>query len=150
MQRSISNQKPIVPFIYIVLYVLYSTLGSIYPVLPPLLSILFVLFSRALRREDFTAVLLVSFCLLVFEANYGYLLFSSIIYFYMQHKLIMPKIMQNFSCSSCINISYVLFTYLGYFLFLTLVSNIFLLEAPEINYYIIYYIVIEFFIVSLL
>ena len=149
MQRSISNQKPIVPFIYIVLYVLYSSLGSIYLFLPPLLSVLFVLFSRALTRGDSIAVLLISFCLLVFEANYGYLLFSSIIYFYIQHKFIMPKIIQNFSCNSCINISYVLFTYFGYFAFLTLVSNIFLLEAPEINYYIIYYIVIEFFIVSL-
>ena len=150
MQRSISNQKPIVPFIYIVLYVLYSSLASIYPVLPPLLSVLFVLFSRALERKDSFAVFLIAACLLVFEANYGYLLFSSVIYFYIQYRFIMPKIIQNFSCNVCIKISYVLFTYLGYFLFLTLISNIFLLESPEINYYIVYYIVIEFFIVSLL
>ncbi len=150
MQRSISDQKPIVPFLYIVLYIIYSSLGSIYPFLPPLLSVLFVLFSRALTRGDSIAVLLISFCLLVFEANYGYLLFSSIIYFYIQYKFIMPKIIKNFSCNSCIKISYVLFTYLGYFAFLTLISNIFLLEAPEINYYIVYYIVIEFFIVSIL
>ncbi|QOP45670.1 hypothetical protein FM071_04965 [Sulfurimonas paralvinellae] len=150
MQRSISDQKPIVPFFYIVLYIIYSSIGSIYPFLPPLLSVLFVLFSRALNRGDSIAVLFISFCLLVFEANYGYLLFSSIIYFYIQHKFIMPKINQNFSCNFCIKISYVLFTYLGYFAFLTLVSNIFLLEAPELNYYIVYYIVIEFFIVSLL
>jgi len=150
MQRSISNQKPIVPLFYIVLYVLYSSLGSIYPFLPPLLSVLFVLFSRALNRGDSIAVVLISFCLLVFEANYGYLLFSSIVYFYIQYKFIMPKIIQNFSCNFCIKISYVLFTYLGYFAFLTLISNIFLLEAPEINYYIVYYIVIEFFIVSLI
>ena len=150
MQRSISNQKPIVPFFYIVFYILYSSLGSIYPFLPPLFSVLFVLFSRALNRGDSMAVFLISFCLLIFEANYEYLLFSSIIYFYIQHKFIMPKIVQNFSCNVCIKISYVLFTYLGYFAFLTLVSNIFLLEAPEINYYVVYYIVIEFFIVSLL
>ena len=150
MQRSISDQKPIVLFLYIVLYVLYSSLASIYPFLPPLLSVLFVLFSRALDRDDTLAVFLIAFCLVVFEANYGYLLFSSLIYFYIQHKFIMPKIIQNFSCNSCIKISYVLFTYLGYFVFLTFVSNIFLLEAPEINYYIVYYIVIEFLIVSLL
>jgi len=150
MQRSISNHKPLTPLIYIALYVLYSSLGSIYPILPPLLSVLFVLFSKALQRDDFLAILLISFCLLVFEANYGYLLFSSIIYFYIQDKFIMPKIIQNFSCNSCIKISYVLFTYLGYFLFLTLLANIFLFESPELNYYIIYYIVIEFFIVSLL
>lgn len=150
MQRSISDQKPIVPFFYIVLYIIYSSIATIYPFLPPLFSVLFVLFSRALNRGDSIAVLLISFCLLVFEANYGYLLFSSIIYFYIQHRFIMPKIIQNFSCNVCIKISYVLFTYLGYFAFLTLISNILLLEAPEINYYIIYYMVIEFFIVSLL
>ena len=150
MQRSISDQKPIVPFIYIVLYVIYSSLASIYPFLPPMLSVLFVLFSRALKRKDTIAILLLSFCLLIFEANYGYLAFSSILYFYIQYKFIMPKIIQNFSCNFCIKISYVLFTYLGYFAFLTLLANIFLLEAPEINYYIIYYIVIKFFIVSLI
>jgi hypothetical protein len=150
MQRSISDQKPIIPFVYILLFIIYSSLGSIYPFLPPLLSVLFVLFSRALKRKDTIAILLLSFCLLIFEANYGYLAFSSILYFYIQYKFIMPKIIQNFSCNFCIKISYVLFTYLGYFAFLTLLANIFLLEAPEINYYIIYYIVIEFFIVSLI
>jgi len=150
MQRSISSQRPITLLVYIALFVLYSSLGSIYLFLPPMFSILFVLFSRAMFKEDALGILLVSFCLLVFEANYGYLLFSSIIYFYILYKFIMPKIIQNFSCNACIKISYVLVTYIGYFLFLTLIANIFLLEAPELNYYIIYYIVIEFFIVSML
>jgi hypothetical protein len=150
MQRSISNQKPIVPFFYIVLYVIYSSLASIYPFLPPLLAVLFVLFSQALKRDDTLAILLISFCLLVFEANYGYILFSSIIYFYLQYKFIMPKIVKNFSCNICLKIAYVLFTYLGYFAFLTLISNIFLFESPELNFYVIYYMIIEFFIVSIL
>ncbi len=150
MQRNISHQKPIVPIVYIVLYVLYSSLGSIYPFLPPLLAVLFILFSRAIDRGDSLSLLLISFCLIVFEANYGYILFSSIIYFYILHKFIMPKITQSFNCSSCIKISSVVLTYVGYFLFLSLISNIFLLQAPEINYYIVYYIVIEFLLVSLL
>jgi len=150
MQRSISHQKPLTPIIYIVLFVLYGSLSSIYPILPPLFAILFVLFTKALERKDTAYIILVSFCLVIFEANYGYILFSSILYFYLVYKFIMPKIIQNFSCTSCIKISYVLFAYIGYFLFLTLISNIFLFELPEINYYIIYYIVIEFFIVSLL
>ena len=150
MQRSISDQKPIVPFVYIALYVLYSSLGSIYLILPPLLAVLYVLFSKAMDRKDYIAVTLISFCLLVFEANYGYMLFSSIIYFYIQYKLIMPKIKQTISCSVCIKVAYILFSYLGYFLFLTLIANIFLLESPEINLYVLYYMFIEFFIVSLL
>ena len=150
MQRSISHQKSLIPFIYIILFVIYGSLSSIYLFLPPLLAVLFVLFSEAIRREDLLMLLSVSVCLLMFEANKGYMLFSSIVYFALVYKFVMPKIIQNFSCTSCIKISYVLLAYLGYYIYLLLISNIFLLPAPEINFYIIYYIVIEFFLVSLL
>ena len=150
MQRSISNQKPIVPLIYVILFVLYDSLGSIYIFLPPLLAVLYVLFTKALDKNDSISLMLIVFCLIVFEANYGYILFSSVIYFYILYKFIMPKIVQNISCTICIKILTVLLVYLGYFLFLTLLSNIFLLPQPMINYYIVYYIVIEFFLVSLL
>ena len=69
---------------------------------------------------------------------------------YIIYKFILPKIVQNFSCNICVKVSYLLLSYIGYFLFLTLISSIFLLPAPELNYYIVYYIVIEFFLVSLL
>ncbi len=150
MQRSISHQKPLVPFLYIALFAIYGSLSSVYLFLPPLLAVLYVLFSSALKRDDLLMLVLVSFCLLLFESNKGYMLFSTIIYFGIVHKFIMPKITQSFSCSSCIKISYVLLAYLGYYIYLVLVSTIFLLPVPEINFYIIYYIIIEFFLVSLL
>ncbi|ADN09191.1 hypothetical protein [Sulfurimonas autotrophica] len=150
MQRSISHQKPIIPFLYIILFVLYDSLGSIYPFLPPLLAVLYVLFSRALDNNDTVSIFLIVLCLVVFEANYGYILLSSVVYFYIVYKFIMPKIIQNSSCATCIRAVTVILIYLGFFLFLTLLSNIFLLPQPSINYYIIYYIVIEFFLVSLL
>jgi hypothetical protein len=150
MQRSISNKKPLRYLLYLSAYILYSSLGSIYPILPPLLAVLFALYSSAMQKENIYALSFVLISLLVFEANYGFLLFSSIIYFYILYKLIMPKIRQIISCDICIRFLYVLLTYLGYFLFLVLLSNIFLLEMPSFNYYIIYYIIIEFFLVSLL
>ena len=150
MQRSITNQRVIRPFIYVVLFVFYSSLSSIYPFLPPLLGVLFVLFIRAQEREDILALVLICFSLLVFEANYGYFFFSSIFYFYIASKFLLPKVEQNFNCYSCVRIMYVLLAYIGYYLFLTLLSKIFLLPLPHIDYYIVYYIVIEFFLVSLL
>jgi len=150
MQRSISNQKPLTLLIYVVLFILYSSLSSIYLFLPPMLSVLFLIFTKALDRNDTVYIAVIAFLFVIFEANFGYLIFSSIIYFYIIYKFIMPKISQNFSCPLCIKISYVLLSYIGYFLFLTLISNIFLLPTPEINYYIIYYIVIEFFLVAIL
>ncbi len=150
MQRSITNQKSLTPFLYVLLFITYEGLSSIYLFLPPMFAVLFVLFARAIKREDSVAILLISFCLLVFEADKGYLLFSSIIYLTLVYKFILPKITTNFSCISCVNISYVLFSYLGFFIFSLLIANIFLLPMPSINYYIVYYIVIEFLIVSVL
>jgi len=150
MQRSITNQKSLTPFLYVLLFTIYEALSSIYLFLPPMFAVLFVLFTRAIKREDSVAIILVSFCLLVFEADKGYLLFSSIIYLTLVYKFILPKIITNFSCASCVKISYVLFSYLGFFIFSLIIANIFLLPIPSINYYIIYYIVIEFLIVSIL
>lgn len=150
MQRSISHQKPVIPFLAVILFVLYDSLGSIYPFLPPLLSVLYVLFSRALNNDDTLSIFVVVMCLVVFEANYGYILFSTVVYFYILYKFIIPKVIQNSSCTVCIRALMVLLVYFGYFFFLSLLSNIFLLPQPSINYYIIYYIVIEFFLVSLL
>jgi len=150
MQRSISNQKPLTLFTYIVLFTGYSSLSSIYPYLPPMLSVLFFMFTKALDRNEIVYIVVISLLLTIFEANFGYLLFSSIIYFYIIYRFFMPKIVQNFSCPLCVKISYVLLAYVGYFLFLTLISSIFLLPMPSINYYIVYYIVIEFFLVAIL
>jgi len=150
MQRSISHQKPVILFLYIILFVLYDSLGSIYPFLPPLLALLYVLFSRALNNNDTVSIFLIVLCLVVFEANYGYIFLSSVVYFYIVYKFIMPKIIQNSSCAICIRAITVILIYLGFFLFLTLLSKIFLLPQPSINYYIIYYMLIEFFLVSLL
>jgi len=150
MQRSISYKRPLAPIAYIVLFVLYSSMSSIYTFLPPMLAVLFVLFNKALEKNDTFMLLLVIFCLVVFEANHGYSLFTTVIYFYIVYKFIMPKLIQNFSCNSCIKVSYLLLAYVGYYLFLGLIANIFLLPTPNVSYYIIYYIVMEFFIVSLL
>lgn len=150
MQRSITHKNPVETFVYIILFIIYESLSSVYLFLPPLLAVLFVLFAKALKREDSVGIFLIAFCLVVFEAEKGYMLFSSIIYFLLIYKFVMPKLNQNFSCASCIKISYILLAYIGYFFFTMLIANVFLLSVPSMNYYIIYYIVIEFFIVSIL
>ena len=150
MQRSITHQNPVEIFFYILLFVLYSSLATIYSFLPPMFAVLFVLLTRALETKNLAYILIVSFCLVIFETNNGYPLFSSILYFYLVYKFLLPKLQQNFSCKPCIKFFYVLIAYGGYFFFMSLISNIFLQSSPEISYYIVYYIVIEFFLVSLL
>jgi len=150
MQRSISNKKPIRYIFYLIAYILYSSLGSIYPILPPLLALLFALYSDAMEKENLYALGFVLASLLVFEANYGFMLLSSIIYFYLLYKFIVPKIKQLISCEICIRMLIVTLSYLGYFFFMILLAKIFLLDMPSFSYYIIYYIAIELLLVSLL
>jgi len=151
MQRSIPNQKSIKEsFLYTVLYIVYESLSSIYLFLPPLFGVLFVLLINALNKDDTISVIFIAFCLVVFEADKGYILFSSIIYLLIIYRFVLPKIIQNVSCYSCIKTSYILFAYIGFYMFNALFANIFLISVPGMSYYIVYYIVIEFLIVSLL
>ncbi|HEY9202751.1 hypothetical protein [Sulfurimonas sp.] len=150
MQRSISHQNSLTPLLYAALFVIYTALSGIYLFLPPLFALLYLLFSKALKQEDVVLLFLVSACLLFFEAQNSYMLFSTIIYFALIHKYVIPKIKQNFNCDVCINLSIVILVYVGFFLFCSLLSNIFMLPMPSINYYVLYYMAIEFFILSLI
>ncbi|WP_373070940.1 hypothetical protein [Sulfurimonas sp.] len=150
MQRSISNQKSLTPFLYVALFVLYEGLSSIYLFLPPLLGVLFFLFLEAFKKENLLSIVLVVFSILVYESEKGYLLFSTVIYFALVLKFILPKIEQNFNCKVCTKVSIILLAYIGFYFFTSILSSIFLLPMPSISYYVIYYIVIEFLIVSIL
>jgi len=149
MQRSIINQRPLAAFSYIVFFTIYESLSSIYLFLPPMLAVLYVLFSRALKQEDTIFIILVSLCLVIFETEKGYLIFSTIIYFTLVYKFIMPKLEQNFNCHYCVKLASVLLAYIGFFIYSLIISNIFILPPPNLNYYVVYYIVIEFLIVSI-
>jgi len=150
MQRSITHKNSVASFIYVALFLVYSALSGVYLFLPPLLSVLFLYFTRSLKNEDSVGLFLISLCLVIFESQNNFMLFSTIIYFLIIYRYVLPKLYMNFSCLSCIKISTVLLAYLGFFVFNSLLSYIFLLPEPSINYYIVYYIVIEFFIVSVL
>jgi membrane-associated HD superfamily phosphohydrolase len=150
MQRSISYQNPLTPLLYAALFILYTALSGIYLFLPPFFAILYVLFSRALKQENTASIFLVSFCLLFFEAQNSYMLFSTIIYFSLIHKYVVAKIKQNFNCNLCVKFSIVFLVYIGFFIFNLLLSNIFLFPMPSINYYVIYYVAVEFLILNLL
>ncbi len=151
MQRSITNKTNInKSFLYIIFFILYESLSSIYLFLPPLLGVLFVLLVKALDTDDTISVLLITFCLVIFEADKAYVLFSSVIFLLLSYKFILPRLIQNVNCFACMNFLYILIAYIGFYFFNLLIANIFFMPIPSFTYYILYYIVIEFFIVSLL
>ena len=87
--------------------------------------------------------------ILVLEAQKGFLAFTLIIYFLLL-ELFVPKIEQSINSKHLRNFLYVLLAYGGYILFSALLSQIFLIPGISVDLYILYYIVFEFFIVSVL
>ncbi len=151
MQRSITHKKSIKKlFLFLFIFIIYQSFSSIYLFLPPLLGILFVFLIKALDSDDVFSVLIIAFCLVIFEADKSYILFSSVIFLLLMYKFILPKIIQNVHCQPCVKFLYILIAYIGFYLFNLLFANIFFIAIPSFTYYIIYYIVMEFFIVSLL
>lgn len=95
-------------------------------------------------------IIFVLICLLFLEAQHSFIFLSTLFYFVLLSKIFMPKIEKNLSCKNCKLFVMVVAVYVGYLLFATILSTVFMLETPSWSYYIIYYILIEFFIVSIL
>ena len=150
MQRSLTYKSTLRYALWSLAYVIYVSLGSIYLFLPPLLGVLFFLFSEALRRKNSVMLLFIVFDILVLEAEKGFLAFTLLIYFLLFEHFISPKIKQSINSSHLRVFLTIFLAYTGYILFSALLAQIFLLPAISFDWYIVYYIVVEFFIVSVL
>ena len=150
MQRSLTYKSALRYALWSLLYALYVSLGSIYLFLPPLLALLFFFFHEALRRESSVMLFFIVIDILVLEAQKDFLTFTLIIYFLLLERFLVPKIEQSINSRHLRNFLYVLLAYGGYVLFAALLSQIFLIPGISFDFYILYYIVIEFFIVSVL
>ncbi len=145
MQRNSTYQKYINIAFALVIFVVYESLSGIYLYLPPLFGILFVLFINAIKNEDAATLFASAFALLFFEAQKGYVFFSSIIYFLLLYKLVLGKMDKYVQCIACTKIMMILLAYVGYYLFAYMLAGTFLLSEPAFSWYVIYYIVLEFF-----
>jgi hypothetical protein len=150
MQRNLLDQKPVNFIALLLLFAAYESMSSIYLQMPPLLGILFFIYIRSLEEKKTVMLLLISLMLLFFEAEKGYLFGSSVVYFTLVYFLLIPKIEHNIHCKACRNMLLIVLAYIGFWLFYMLISKIFLLEYPELDWYVPYYIIVEFLVVSLL
>ncbi len=150
MQRSLTNQSALRYALWSLLYALYVSLGSIYLFLPPLLAVLFFFFHEALRRKNSVMLLFIVVDIFVLEAQKGFLAFTLLVYFMILERFFVPKIEQSINSKHLRSFFYVILTYGGYILFSELLSQIFLIPGVSVDLYIIYYIVIEFLVVSVL
>jgi hypothetical protein len=150
MQRSLTYQNALTGFVYLLLFIVYEGVTSIYLLLPPLLGVLFFHFLRSMKLQRPGYLLLVIVMLLVYETEKGYLLFSTLVYFAFLHRFVIPKLEQSIHCTWCLNLIYVILAYIGFWLFAVLLHQMLWQPLPSIDWHIIYYIIIEFFLVSIL
>jgi hypothetical protein len=118
--------------------------------MPPLLAVLFFYFVKLLDKNDIVAFLYILAYLLVYEANYGYLTLSLLLYFLLLYYLLVPALQKNFKCKVCIYLLYVAFVYLGFWLYTIILHMIFWIPLPVFDTNVFFYILIEFLILALL
>jgi hypothetical protein len=150
MQRNSAYQETLLGFAYLVAYAAYVSLSSIYLMLPPLFGLLFVHFIRALDKQQFSKLMLVSAMLVLYEIDKSHLMVSSLVYFALLYHFVVPKFRQYIDCHWCLSLLYILSAYLGFWLFSLLISKIFWMNAPTLDWHVILYIVIEFLLVALI
>ncbi len=132
------------------IYLIYESLSNIYLFLPPLFGVLFFYFIRSLDKQDISLLLLIVALLLVYETDKGYLLLSSLVYFSFVYKFILPKIEQLIECRRCKHFIYIILAYIGFWLFSMLLQQMLWLEMATLDWYVLWYIFIEFLLVGLL
>jgi len=145
MQRNITYQKYLNIVLVLAIFLVYESLRDIYLFLPPFFAVMFVIFINSIKNDDSITLFATSFALMFFEAQKGYVLFSSIVYFTLVYRLLILKMDQYIQCVACTKILMVLLAYVGYYFFSYTLAQTFLLNEPEFSWYVIYYIAVEFF-----
>ncbi len=150
MQRNFLDQNPLGALALLALFVVYESLSSIYLLMPPLLGLLLVHFMRSFEKQHLPSLFLVSIMLLFFEVEKGYLFASTLFYFAFLYHSIIPRLKHYIHCDNCLKFIYIVLAYIGFWLFSLLISKMLAIPSPDIDWYILYYIVIEFILVILL
>lgn len=150
MQRSIPYQNIISKLLLIALFIAYISLSSIYLLLPPLLAVLFFAYHETLSKHDLFGLSVVSVMLLVFEAEKGFWFGSTIIFFTLLSRYVIPKLEQVIQCRICMAAIFVLLAYPGYWVYVWVVDQVLLFQLPVLDWHIALYMIVEFLVIAAL
>ncbi len=149
MQRSITYQNALSNLFWVVAFAMYSALSSIYLFLPPMLALMGYFFYRSLLRNDLYSLVIFTIMLLMIEAEKGYWFGSSILFFILMSHYILPYLEQTMRCKLCIKALFVASSYLLFWVFLTMIDGVLLLELPAFDWHAFLYMVIEFALIAM-
>lgn len=143
MQRSITYQDIVKLFLVFLLFIAYEALTSVYYYLPPLFGIVFILFIDLLEKNNKLLMVPLVGYLLVYEADKGYLFFSSILFFILSHQILVVRIKNIMRCEKCLIPLFVFYAYFGFQLFSMLLNILVRQPPPDIATILFYYALIE-------
>lgn len=150
MQRSFPYQNVISRLLLVGLFAVYISLSSIYLLLPPLVAILFFAYYNALSRHDLFGLIIVALMLLIFEAEKGFWIGSTLLFFTVLSRYLLPKLEQLIQCRICMGAIFVALAYPGYWIFVWIANGVLLLPPPAIDWHIGLYMIIEFLLITAL
>lgn len=148
MQRSLPYQNVISRLFLVVLFIGYISLSSIYLLMPPLLAVLFFAYHSALTKYDLFGLMTIIVMLLVLEAEKGFWFGSTVLFFTVMSRYLLPKIEQVIRCKMCMTAIFVAIAYPVFWAFIWFVNQLFLLSVPQVDWHIFLYMVIEFLMIA--
>ncbi len=87
--------------------------------------------------------------LLIIEAEKGYWFGSSVLFFILLSNYILPRLEQNMRCDLCVKGIFVLSSYLLFWAFMTILNAVLLLQAPALDWHVLFYMGIEFMLIAI-
>jgi len=150
MQRSFPYQNVISRLFLVGLFIVYISLSSLYLLLPPLLAVLFFAYHDALTKNDLFGLIIVGIMLLIFEAEKGFWFGSTILFFTVLSRYLLPKLEQLIQCRICMGAIIVALAYPGYLLFTWIANGVLLLPSPSVDWHIGLYMIVEFLVIATL
>lgn len=150
MQRSFADQNVISQLFIVVLFIGYISLSSIYLLMPPFLAVLFFAYHNALSKHNLFGLMIIMVMLLVLEAEKGFWFGSTVVFFTLLSRYVIPKVEQVIRCRPCMAAIFVGLAYPLYWFFVWFVNKLFLLSLPQMDWHILLYMVIEFMVIAAL
>lgn len=143
MQRIFSYQKAVSTVLIFALIVGYVSLTDIHPYLPPFFGLAFLFFLAMEERHNKFLYIPLMIYLLFFETGKGFLPLSGIIFFLLSATFIVPRLQMAINCQRCLSVLYILYAYLGFYLFSLIVATLLSIDPPTFSYLLLYYALIE-------
>jgi hypothetical protein len=152
MRRNSFNYRVVNPtYILFGIALLYGILSPMFYYASPLFGLAFYFLSMHFEDEDYyLSNLLIFVYIVLVEINRGLFLFSFLLFFLLTYNLAIRAIKESLICKWCVQVIFVIFGYVGYYIVNLFLSNIFNFESISLSWSYLVFILTDIFLVFVL